>query len=52
MDTLKEYELRAEELKRYCDTLNIGVIKKTFEPTEFYERVKGYENAPEGGKRC
>ena len=52
MDTLTEYELRAEELKRYCDALNISVVKENYEPTEFYERVKGFESAPEGGKRC
>lgn len=24
----------------------------TYDPTEFYEAVKGYEKCPEGGERC
>lgn len=60
-----EYNLRLDEEKRFIETLNgnngfqngndfhpISIIDARYEPTEFFEAVKGYESCPEGGDRC
>ena len=60
-----EYEHRLSEEKRFIDTLNrqngfndgnafhkISMIDARYEPKEFFESVKGYEDCPEGGERC
>lgn len=52
IDTKAEFSARAEEEIRYCKTLNIPVVVEDYEPSVFYDRVKGYENCPEGGERC
>lgn len=33
-------------------TNKIGFMEGRYEPDAFYEKVKGFENEPEGGKRC
>lgn len=52
----KEYDYRAEELKRLVNELGLSnEIKFVFEkynPTPFYEISKGLEDLPEGGERC
>lgn len=48
----KEYNIRAEELRRLCAVFSLPVIVEKYRPNEFYESVKGYENLKEGGKRC
>lgn len=52
IDTEKEYYLRAEELKRFCAAFNVPAIIAHYKPSDFYERVKGLEDLPEGDKRC
>ncbi|MDY6367264.1 MAG: epoxyqueuosine reductase QueH [Clostridia bacterium] len=52
IDTEKEYFTRAEEEKRYCKNFDIPVVVKPYNPSEFYQAVKGYELYPEGGARC
>ncbi|MBP5415393.1 MAG: epoxyqueuosine reductase QueH [Lachnospiraceae bacterium] len=60
-----EYDHRLDEEKRYIETLNnnrgfdngnafhpISMIDARYEPDEFFEAVKGYEDCPEGGDRC
>lgn len=52
----EEYEKRVAEQKRLISELPvknpITFIEGRYEPSEFYEQVKGLENEPEGGKRC
>ena len=43
---------RADEQERLCKAFVIKLIAERFEPQEFYAAVKGFENEPEGGKRC
>lgn len=50
----EEFQKRFEELRRLVDEtkLNADIVCPSYEPWEFTEKVKGYENCPEGGDRC
>lgn len=50
----QEYRHRAEEQERYIRDFTHGVkcLICDYDPQEFYSRVKGLENCPEGGERC
>ncbi|MBO7600612.1 MAG: epoxyqueuosine reductase QueH [Lachnospiraceae bacterium] len=55
----EEYAKREAELKRLVDILNaeypgasIEFVKGKKETEKFLKAAKGYENEPEGGKRC
>lgn len=47
-----EYHKRKAEVIKICDELNIMVIEEEYEVKEWLKRIVGYENEPEGGKRC
>ncbi len=50
-----EYSLRENELSRLIDEMgfdNIKCISCEFNPKEFYDAVKGFEESSEGGERC
>ena len=54
-----EYRKRAEEQKRLIEAFNqrkpdcpIKIIDEDYQPQEFYDIAKGFENCPEGGERC
>lgn len=52
----EEYEYRIKEQQKLIDLLpaenKIDFISTIYNPKQFYETVKGYENIPEGGERC
>lgn len=55
----EEYRKRVEEQKRLIAAYNaerkgyeINVVEGDYDPREFFEMAKGYENCPEGGERC
>lgn len=52
----EEYRKRVEEQKRLIEQLPavhpIRFVEGRYEPEEFYQRVKGLEQEPEGGARC
>lgn len=48
----KEYEIRKEENKRFCNQLSIPFIDADYDPDNWYIRMKGMEYDPERGKRC
>ncbi len=52
----EEYVKRVGEQKRLISELSVcnpvSFIEGRYEPSEFYEAVRGYENEPEGGERC
>ena len=55
MDSLSEFEKRAEEEKRFLSEKygdKVGLIVQPYDDKEFYDAVQGYESAPEGGSRC
>ncbi len=47
-----EYEMRKNENKRFCDTHQIEFIDADYDKDNWFERIKGFENEPERGKRC
>lgn len=53
-----EYEKRVSEQERFIKDVNkefgynISFIEGRYEPSEFFEKVKGLENVKEGGERC
>lgn len=50
----EEYRLRAKEQARYVSDFTEGVkcVICDYEPTAFYDAVKGFEQCKEGGDRC
>lgn len=52
----EEYEKRVAEQKRLIEEMKfkypVTMLEGRYEPSEFYEAVKGLENVPEGGERC
>ena len=48
----KEYEIRNEEDKKFCEKLNLDHIDVDYDPINWFERVKGLEWEPERGARC
>lgn len=56
ISTKEEYNLRADELKRFVKEFgledSVKVIIENYENIDFYEAIKGLENHKEGGARC
>ena len=48
----KEYRIRQEETKKLSKKMKWQFISDKYNPDEWIESVKGYENEPERGKRC
>ncbi len=48
----REYLIRRNELKNYCEKQNIKYIEQEYEIKKYYEAIKGFENEKEKGKRC
>jgi predicted adenine nucleotide alpha hydrolase (AANH) superfamily ATPase len=48
----KEYMIRKEENKRFCEKLGIPFVDCDYDVTKWYERMKGMEYDPERGRRC
>lgn len=51
-----EYMKRVAEQKRLIESMpfknKVEFVEGRYEPREFYDAVKGYEEEPEGGRRC
>ena len=48
----EEYKLRYLETERTCRELGIKLIEGEYDVENWLQRVKGYEDEPERGKRC
>ncbi|MEW6202018.1 MAG: epoxyqueuosine reductase QueH [bacterium] len=48
----EEYELRRDELKKFCKNIDVPFIEGKYDIEIWNEIVQGLENEPEGGKRC
>lgn len=52
----EEYRYRADEQRRLIAQMQtahpVGFLEGRFEPSEFYQAVRGFEHVPEGGERC
>jgi len=49
---IEEYELRHQEMQRFCKKVKVPIIEGKNEHDEWLSAVKGYEQEPEGGLRC
>jgi len=49
---MEEYELRKEELIRYCRHLDLAVIDDDYDHACWLEAIRGLEKEPERGRRC
>ena len=49
-----EFDFRLSELERFSAEAgyNAKIISPEYVPSEFFEKVKGYEDFPEGAERC
>jgi predicted adenine nucleotide alpha hydrolase (AANH) superfamily ATPase len=48
----KEYMIRKEENKGFCERLGIEFVDCDYDVTNWYQRMKGMEYDPERGRRC
>lgn len=52
----EEFRKRAEEERRLISEMpvknHVSLVVDNYAPSEFFNAVKGLENAPEGGERC
>lgn len=48
----EEYDKRAVEMEKLKKYLNIKCEEGGYDPEKWFEKIKGLENEPEGGKRC
>ena len=48
----KEYELRKDENRRFCEKLDIPCIDADYDTKDWFLRARGMEMEPERGKRC
>jgi len=48
----KEYEIRKNENKRFCEEKGIGFVDCDYDTDNWYTRMKGMEYDPERGNRC
>lgn len=48
----KEYEIRKEENKKWCERIGVEFIDVDYDKQKWYERMKGMEYDPERGRRC
>ena len=49
---LEEYEIRRNELEKYCSKLNVEFFEEQYSENDFLDIIKGLENEAEKGKRC
>jgi len=48
----REYEIRKEENKKFCENLGIAYVDCDYDVENWYERTRGMEYDPERGRRC
>lgn len=47
-----EYELRKQENIRFCEARGVPFVDADYDMDNWFERVRGLEDAPERGERC
>ena len=52
LQTHEEYLLRLSEFRRYASIVGLEFIEGPYDKENWFSIVKGYEEEPEGGKRC
>ncbi|MCD6525742.1 MAG: epoxyqueuosine reductase QueH [Desulfuromonas sp.] len=49
---LQEYEIRRDEMVRWCQQCELPLIVSDYDPQQWQQRIAGYEREPERGERC
>ena len=49
---IEEYQRRLEAERTLCKHFGVELIEGEYEPTKYFDYVKGYEECPEKGARC
>lgn len=49
---ISEYERRLEAERILCKHFGVELIEGEYNPKEFYDAARGFENEPEKGRRC
>jgi len=52
LDSKEEFEKRLDAQKKLCECFNVDLIVEEYNPQEYLDFVKGFENEPEKGLRC
>ena len=47
-----EYQKRLQELRKYLQKIKLDLIQGKYDHQAWLEKIKGYENEPERGRRC
>ncbi|MFX1296555.1 MAG: epoxyqueuosine reductase QueH [Promethearchaeota archaeon] len=48
----EEYTKRLNSLENYVKKVNVPLILDSYNPDDWFELIKGYEDSREGGERC
>jgi len=48
----EEYRRRLEAVRKYAEAVGLDWEEGPYEPEEWFQYVRGYEDEPEGGARC
>ena len=48
----EEYEKRKESAEKLAEIYHLEFEEGEYEPKKWFEKIKGFENEPEGGRRC
>lgn len=52
LDSEEEFNRRLEAQKKLCSYYKVDLIIEEYQPKEYLDYIKGFENEPEKGKRC
>jgi len=48
----EEYEKRKESAEKLAEIYNLEFEEGEYEPNKWFDKIKGFEDEPEGGRRC
>jgi len=48
----EEYEKRKESAEKLAEIYHLEFEEGEYEPNKWFEKIKGFEDEPEGGRRC
>ena len=52
LDSIDEFNRRLDAQKKLCLYYKVDLIIEEYQPEEYLDYIKGFENEPEKGKRC
>ena len=52
IESKEEFDKRFKEFEKIDKRFNVKAVEEKYNPDEFYNAIKGYEDCKEGGDRC